>query len=294
MLISRILLFGREYMESTTATPNNKRFHFEFLLPLFVHPRTTFEKIVQKRGTWLTPLLIISLLTIARVMLVVPTAAAPAMPLDMPPDGRPVVPGKGQAPQGNYTPISTNPQKGGGGGGEGEIPPPDASGGSIAGNVVPAIGATISIWAGWFILSVLLYVGMVISGSNNSFTETLNLTAWASLPLAIRQVVMLVAALAAPSVTANPTGLSALSTSVAGPLGMFLTVFLKPIDVYLVWQTILIVVGLRQVSPLTLGRIVGITLSALVIYLVLAAMPGFLGTIFAQLTAPTPGGYYGG
>ena len=32
-------------------------------------------------------------------------------------------------------------------------------------------------------------------------------------------------------------------------------------------------------------------LGALVIFLVLAAMPGFLGSIFAQLTQPVPGYY---
>jgi hypothetical protein len=204
-----------------------------------------------------------------------------------------VAPGKGQELQGDAILVSTNPQKGGGGG-EGEFPPPDASGGSPWANLIPAAAATIGIWASWFLLSVLLYVGMVVNGSNNSFTETLNLTAWASLPLALRQVVMLVAALAAPSIGANPTGLSALSASFSGPLGMFLAAFLKPIDIYLVWQTILIVVGLRQVSPLSLGRVVGITLTALTLYLLLAAMPGFFTAIFAQLTAPVPTGYYGG
>lgn len=281
-------------MESTTTVTNtNKRFHFEFLLPLLFRPRPTFPSVAQKRATWLTPLLVISLLTIARVMLAAPPAA-PAMPIEEPPPGMQVAPGKGQDLQGKDILLSESPQKGGGGG-EGEFPPPDgSSGGSRWSNLIPAAAATLGIWASWFLLSVLLYVGMVVSGSNNSFTETLNLTAWASLPLALRQVVMLVAALAAPSLGANPTGLSALSASFSGPLGMFLAAFLKPIDIYLVWQTILIVVGLRQVSPLPLGRVLGITLIALTLYLLLAAMPGFFTAIFAQLTAPVPTGYYGG
>lgn len=280
-------------MDSTTTVNTNKRFHFEFLLPLLFRPRPTFPSVAQQRATWLTPLLIISLLTIARVMLATPATSVPTRPIEEPAPGIQVSPGKGQELQGDAILVSTNPQKGGGGG-EGEFPPPDSSGGSPLANLIPAAAATISIWAGWFLLSVLLYVGMVVNGSNNSFTQTLNLTAWASLPLALRQVVMLVATLAMPSLGDNPTGLAALSTSISGPLGMFLIVFLKPIDIYLVWQTILIIVGLRQVSPLPLGRVVGITLTALALYLVLAAMPGFLTSIFAQLTAPVPGGYYGG
>jgi hypothetical protein len=138
-------------------------------------------------------------------------------------------------------------------------------------------------------LSVLLYVGMVISGSNNSLTDTLNLTAWASLPLALRQIVMLVAALAAPSVAGgNPAGISALASSLSGPAGMFATSLLQPVDIYLVWQVILIVIGLRQVSPLPARRIIGVTLGAVALFLVLAALPGFFSAIFTQLTAPSP------
>lgn len=290
--------FERECMDTTgiVVTPH-KRFHFEFLLPLLFRPGATFQKTILKRATWLTPLLVISLLTIARVMLATPAATTSA-PVDVtPPPGIQIAPGKGQELQGNYALIAARPQKGGGGG-EGEGIPPggvsEPAGGSITANIVPALMATVSIWAGWFLLSILLYVGMVVSGSNNSFTETLNLVAWASLPLGLHQIVVLVAVLARPTLGDNPAGLAALASSLSGPLGMFLSALLKLVDVYLIWQVILIVIGLRQVSPLTLGRIWGITLGALALFLILAAMPGFLTAIFAQLTAPVPSGYGGG
>lgn len=271
-----------------TTTVVNKRFHFEFLLPFLFRPRATAQKIVQKRATWLTPLLVISLLTILRVMMAAPAVVAtPAMPDNSGP-GFQVAPGGkgGQVPQGSDVLVSARLQKGGGGGGGGEEIPPDTSSSSRLGNILPALTTTLGIWAGWFLLSILLYVGMVVSGSNNSFTETLNLTAWASLPLALRQIAMLSATLAMPSLGDNPTGIAALVSSMSGPLGMFLTVFLKSVDVYLIWQTILIVVGLRQVSPLALPRIVGIVLGAMALFLILIAIPGFLTAMFAQLTAP--------
>jgi|GEM_PF-582080 len=284
-------------MDSTTnAVTPNKRLHFEFLLPFLLHPRATFAQVAQKRGTWMTPLLVISLLLIARVMLATP-APEPAFPGDFVPEpGRVPVGPKGQEPQQDAMLISAHPQDGDGG--DGEFPqkelPPDASGGAILANLVPALGATVGLWVGWFLLSVLLYVGMVISGSNNSFTETLNLTAWASLPLALRQVVLLVAALAFPSVSTNPSGISALAASFTGPAGMFMTSLLRPVDIYLVWQVILIVIGLRQLSPLGLRRVVGITIVAVALFLALAAMPGFLSAIFAQLSTPTtPTGGFG-
>ena len=276
-----------------TTIAKNKRFHFELLLPFLFHPVATFPQVIQKRATWLTPLLVISLLVIARAMLATPAAAS--MPIDVTPQPGmqgPIPPGKGENLR-DFQVISARQQKGDGGGGDGGTPPPDGvtpveTGPGSLGNVVPALGAVAGLWTGWFLLSILVYVGMVISGSNNTFTETLNLTAWASLPLGFRQVVMSIATLSVPSLAAIPAGLSALASSVAGPAGMFLSALLRSLDIYLVWQMILVLVGLRQVSPLAPRRIVGITLGAVALFLVLVAMPGFFSAIFTQLTTPVP------
>jgi hypothetical protein len=156
---------------------------------------------------------------------------------------------------------------------------------------VPILGSLASLWAGWFLLSVLLYVGMVISGSSNSFTETLNLVGWSSLPLGIRQIPLMIAGLAIPSLAANAPGLSSLTQAMSGPTGMFLTSLLKLVDVYLVWQVFLILFGLGQISPLPPRRVLGVTLAAVALFLVLAAVPGFLSGVFGQLTQPVPGTY---
>lgn len=280
-------------MESNApVVATHKRFHFEFLLPFLFRPRSTFQKVVLKRRTWLTPLLLLSLLTFVRVLLAPqPVSAVPVPDPSVPQPGMGPAGKGGYIPQGNDALISARPQSGGGGAVEGEGMPVEASSGIEFANIFSAISSTFGVWVGWLLLSVLLYVGMVINGSNNSFTETLNLTAWASLPLALRQIVMLVAALVMPSFGTSPTGLAALVSSLSGPLGMFLSPLLKQVDVYLIWQAILIAIGLRQVSPLALRRIIGITLAALILFLLLGAVPGFLGAILAQLTAPVPSGY---
>ncbi len=272
-----------------------KRFYFGLLFPFLFRPRATAPKIAQKRATWLTPLLIISLLMVVRVLVATPVSAT-AIPIEETP---PAIQGpKGM--EGETQLVSARVGGGGGGGGgggDGETPipggeiPMDQASSSPLDLAIPAIGAVASLWVGWFLLSVLLYVGMVISGSNNTFTETLNLTGWSGLPLGIRQIPLIVAGLAFPTVAANPAGLASLATNLSGPTGMFLTALLKMVDVYLIWQMILIMLSLKQISPLPTGRILTITLGALVIFLVLASMPGFLGSIFAQLTQPVPGYY---
>jgi hypothetical protein len=270
-----------------------KRFYFGLLLPFLFRPRATAPKIAQKRATWLTPLLIVSLLVIIRVLVATPVTSAIA-PTEMTPPAN-------QGPKGleSETQLVSAQTGGGGGGGEGgeETPVPGGEMPVVPVTpsplelTLPAAGAVVSLWVGWFLLSVLLYVGMVVSGSNNTFTETLNLTGWSGLPLGLRQIPLIIAGLALPAIAANPAGLASLATSLTGPTGTFLTVLLKMVDFYLIWQMVLIMLSLKQVSPLSTGRVVTITLGAMLIFLVLASMPGFLGSIFAQLTQPVPGYY---
>jgi hypothetical protein len=279
----------RAPMENSTVVPQNKRFYFEWLFPFLFRPRAHAQQVAQKRATWLTPLLVVSLLMGVRLWF-----ASPVVVVDSPVPAESVpapVPGaKGMAD--TYT-ISAPA----GGGGGGTVVTPDSGGGvepqvgSATGQIVPILGALAGLWVGWFLLSVLLYVGMVVNGSSNSFTETLNLVGWSSLPLGIRQIPLLIASLAIPSVAANAPGLASLTTSMSDPTGIFLTSLLKLVDVYLVWQVILILLGLGKISPLPARRILGVTFGAVLIFLALAAAPGFLSVIFAQLTQPVQGAF---
>jgi hypothetical protein len=275
-----------------TSATNHKRLHFDLLFPFLLHPRATAPKVSQKRATWLTPLLLVSLLMILRVAVATPASAS--TPIE-------VTPSMEQGPKGmedgtQFVSAKLGGGGGGGGGGEGTpVPeggmPAETTDFSIGSLILPALGAVASLWAGWLLLSVLLYVGMVISGSNNTFTETLNLVGWSSLPLGLRQIPLMIAALAFPTVATNPGGLAALASSLSGPAGMFLTPLLKLVDLYLIWQVILLLLGLKQISPLSTRRVVTITLGAVLLFLALAAMPGFFSAIFAQLTQPVPQTY---
>jgi hypothetical protein len=185
----------------------------------------------------------------------------------------------------------------GGGGGGGVLPAAgDGQGGggevgTSSSQVMPVLTSVAGLWLGWFLLSVLLYVGMVVSGSSNTFTETLNLVGWSSLPLGLRQIPLLLVSFAIPSLAANAPGLSALSAGMSDPTGIYLTSLLKLVDVYLVWQVILILLGLGKISTLPFRRVLGVTFVAVVIFLGLAAAPGFLSVVFGQLTQPVQGTY---
>ncbi len=275
-------------MENNTVPTTHKRFYFEWLLPFLFRPRRLAGQIAQKRATWLTPLLVVSLLIAARVWF------TPVQMVSIPLENTPPI---NQAPMGMSETYLVSAQAGGGAGNGGGVTVPD--GGTpptetttpTGSPIVSMISAIASLWVGWFLLSVLLYVGMVISGSNNSFTETLNLVGWSSLPLGLRQIPLMIAALTIPSLASNPSGLASITTTMSGPTGMFLTALLKLVDIYLIWQLILILLALGKISPLPFKRALGVTLGAMGIFLVLAAMPGFFSVIFTQLTQPVPGNF---
>ena len=70
-------------MDNMTAAPANKRFYFEWLLPFLLRPRKLAPQVAQKRATWLTPLLVISLLLAARIWFATP--ATVSQPVDSTP-----------------------------------------------------------------------------------------------------------------------------------------------------------------------------------------------------------------
>ncbi|MEI7846036.1 MAG: YIP1 family protein [Chloroflexota bacterium] len=286
-------------MGNQSAVTPVKRFHFELLLSFLIHPGKMAGQIIQKQATWLTPLLVVSLMILIRGWFSVSATNVVPIEITPPPNQGPVGLSENQLISSKAGGgIGGGGGGGGGGNGGGEITPAPEGNQSIetqttSGNqILPALATTASLWIGWFLLGILLFLGMVIGGSPNTFTETLNLVGWSCLPLGIRQIPLLITSLVLPSFSANTAGLSALvdSTNV-GVTNEFLISILKMIDIYFIWQVVLILVIMKKISPLSTKRVLAVTLSTMVIFLLLAAMPGFLTVLFGQLTQPVPGTY---
>lgn len=248
----------------TEANPINGRFHFRWLFPLLMHPRQTFEYVLLRKATWFTPMLVISLLLIAQVIVkgyVSPPASELAPPEGIPEEG---IPSKGMEVGGESI----------GGGMDGAATVSAPSSGWL-GTLLPMTGKLVGLWIGWFILTLVLFVGLVISGAQGNFTSALNLTAWSSLPLAIQVLVQTIIALIYSSAATLPQGLAGLALKVQGAGGEFLGVILQRVDIFLIWQVALMMIGAVFISQLPPARVRWIVLLAVVIYLILAALPAF-------------------
>jgi len=248
----------------TEANPTNRRFQFNWLIPLLVRPRQAFGYVLLRKATWYTPMLVISLLLIAQVVVkgyMSPPTSELAPPEGIPEEG---IPSKGMEVGGGSS----------GGGMDGAASVSEPSPGWLDA-LLPMAGKLVGLWIGWFVLTLLLFVGLVISGDQGNFTSALNLTAWSSLPLAIQVLAQIIIALIYSSAATLPQGLAGLALKVQGMGGEFLGVILQRVDIFLIWQAALMMIGAVFISQLPAARARWLVLLAMVIYLILAALPAF-------------------
>jgi hypothetical protein len=236
-----------------------RRFHFGWVLPALFRPRATFAAIAeQASGTWLTPLLILTLFVIARVAVAGPLELARAQ-------SEPVIPPPGfefwspeqQAQFFQAQQSASNPML-------------------VYG--FPMLGGVLGAWFSWVVTFGLLHLLLTLLGGRGSTRSTMNIVAWASLPFAVRDLVRIAAMLATRSPITHP-GLSGF-----GPAeNVFLVELFKGIDLYLLWHMILIVNGVTAADRLPLAKVVGGVLATIFFLLLLQAVPGFLANQLGQL-----------
>ncbi len=249
-------------------TPSRpKRQHFEWVLPIFIKPAKTLDSIAKhENGAWQTPLLILSVLVIILVLVGGPIRAQSAqMGGELPPDFQ-YWP---QEQQDQYFASQAN-----------QVSP-------LFIYIFPAAGALIGLWVTWFILGSILHLILTLSGSRSSNTASLNLVAWASMPFAVRYLVQIIAVLITRQLISAP-GLSGFMAA-EGSGGMaFLRAFLALVDIYLIWQIALLLIGVLPLSGLNRGKAWLVTLLAVLIILSLQALPGLLGSVLSGLSITRP------
>lgn len=248
----------------TEASPTNGRFHFKWIIPILVRPHQTFEHVLLRKATWYTPMLVISILLVAQVL----------VKGFLNPPANEFLPPEGFSEEG--IPLKEL-EVGGQSGGEGSDGM-GADSGPSAGRIntlLPAFTKLAGLWLGWFILTLILFVALVISGSQGNFTSALNLTAWSSLPFALQIIAQIILSIIYPSTTTLPQGLAGLALKIQGTGGQYLGIVFQRMDVFLIWQVVLLMIGASFISQLPANKVRWLVLLAIVIYLVLAALPAF-------------------
>lgn len=255
--------------EIEVVETSQKRWHWDWLWRIFLRPRQVFDQIAQTEvSTWLLPVLFLTVVSLVYVLASGPTRTQEllAKPIEPPPDFQYWDP----AMQEEYM---KNAQ-------------PNPSPALIY--VLPAVGAVVKVWLSWVILAALVHLVLTLAGGRGSRSAEFSVAGWSLMPLAVREIVHLAAVLSAHQSIKNP-GLSGFIQTETGGGAVFLASLLSFVDLYLVWQVVLLVLGAKRTSGLSTGKTLVSVLIAVILLLVLQALPGFIG---AQLSGLQTGGFF--
>ncbi len=245
---------------------------FSWLKNIWLQPRATLQKVLAyEKGVWLIPLLLLSGLQIIKNLVEGPVRSAATM---------------AQLQEKMMEQAAQNLEMGMRGG-EAVMDAQQAGGittGPVFTILVPALIALVSIWLVWIIFGSMLHLSLTLAGNRNNATTSLNLMAWASLPFAIRLVVQIIAVLATQKLIAAP-GLAGFISTATGAAGGFLSGVLANVDIYFIWQFVLLVIGGMLMGNISRGKAIVSVLVCALIMLALQAIPGAVSQSLSGLTS---------
>ena len=257
-------------MSEATLLPEQRprRFHFEWTLPTFIRPRHTFKQIsLETRGVWQTAILILTLTAILNVVGagLIRQSDPAASQVELPPDFEYYTP-EMQAQYMQAAQLTSGP---------------------VFVYVFPAITGVLGVWIGWLIVGGLVHLLLTLLGGRGSTTHTMNIAAWAMLPLALRDLVRLAATVIGGHAITSP-GVSGFIAADAAGFSLYLKHLLGLVDLYVVWRIALLIIGVQAGDSLPAGRVI-VSISILMILLLLAqAALGFLVGSLGSLTVVRP------
>lgn len=240
----------------------------DWIFPMIFRPaRQLGEMMREETSTWLTPLLLLSLLVVIAGLVAGPIRIqiAQSTPPEIPQDFQYWSPdAQEQYMQANQPNVSPLFMYG-----------------------LPILGGLLGVWIGWFLLAAILHVMLTLNGSRASRAADFSLAGWSMLPYAVRQLVQIGSMLVTKSLITRP-GLSGFVAADATGVMAYVGALLSMVDIYLVWQIILLVIGASAGSGLKRGKATGVVLVSVLILLLLQAIPGFLGAQLGGLKVDRP------
>jgi hypothetical protein len=244
---------------------------------MIVRPRATLEHLREREGrTWWVPALLAVLLVILPILVAAPITARQTREA--------VVATQEQLGERLGTEMSAQEQA------QMEQAMSVAASPLIT-VVFPAVGGVVGRVVGWLAWAGALYlVGMALGG-RSTFGQTFRMVVWTWLPCALRGLLQTVYILASGQLIANP-GLSGLVRE-DRPIGemvlappspgqTLLVALLSKVDLFWVWNLVLLVVGVTVVSRLPRRKALLVTLGVWLLLTAVSLLPALIGGFFAR------------
>ncbi len=160
------------------------------------------------------------------------------------------------------------------------------------------IGKLFETALGWLIWAGALYLVSVFLGRSSTFPQMFRLTVWAWIPFIIRGLLQIAYILIAGKALGE-AGLSglvldreaqALAMIPASPGQLALASILGNIDLFIIWNTLLLGLGLAAATKLTPKKALIAALCIWTLFALLSIIPGQIGGIFTSSNSGSGGG----
>jgi len=210
---------------------------------MIAHPRTTLEYLNRRGGaSWWVPLVLAVIFVVVPVLVAAPALARQAREA--------VVASQEEMAEQRGMELSAEQQA--------QVESIAASPFIIV--VFPTVGSVIGLIVGWLAWAGALYLAGVALGGRSPFGSMFRTVVWAWLPYVIRGVLQTIYILATGQVITHP-GLSGIAAE--SPV---LSAFLSRIDLFLVWNLVLLIIGVGVVTHLPRRKSAIVTLGVWVLF----------------------------
>jgi len=147
--------------------------------------------------------------------------------------------------------------------------------------ILPLVLGLARLWLIWAIVAGLLHLLSTLLGGRGTMASALNVVAWAGLVFTLRDLLRVIFMLISKHGIFSP-GLSGLSNT------LFLSKLLTDVDLFLVWNAILLVMGLSVTHTLSVKKSVAAVAIILGVLLLVQAGLGTLSANLGGLMVTTP------
>ncbi|MBC7878008.1 MAG: YIP1 family protein [Anaerolineales bacterium] len=248
--------------QSNVSAPTRK-LDFSRILEVLLHPQRTFSLIAEEaQASWLTPMLVLSVSAFLSILVsgYLTSRAAMMGEVQLPRDWQYWTPDM----QSNYMQAQQAMQ------------------GPVFSYIIPLITALIGLWLWWLILSGLLHLGSTLLGGRGSMQMALNIVGWAALPFVVRDFLRIIFMLLAGHSITSP-GLSGFAGS-----AVFISQILTRVDIFFIWNCILLIIGFGISENLSKNRVVVGVVSVVVLLLLIQSGLGSLLSSVSGLAVQRP------
>ena len=264
-------------MSEVDATPSERWGLFRLLWGMVVRPRSTLEYLDEhRRRTWWVPAILALLLLLLSIVFAAPITTRQTREA--------VQASQEQLRERMGTEMSAEQQA--------QMEQSMSVAASPLLTVAfPAVTGVLGRVVGWLVWAGALYLAGMALGGRSTFGQMFRIVVWTWLPCVLRTLIQAVYILASGQPIANP-GLSGLvgetrpiGQMVSAPpdLGqMFLEALLSKVDLFMVWNLVLVVIGVAVVTHLPRRKAVLATLGVWLLLTALSLLPVLVGGLFAR------------